>query len=73
MGLDAGLRRQDGAPQALRYAYHPSHAFSKEDTKSTKFGTFILRNLRVLRAFVVKSLGVLPAMLCIDVGAAVLQ
>ena len=23
MGLDAGLRRHDGAPEALRYAYHP--------------------------------------------------
>jgi hypothetical protein len=27
----------------------PSHAFSMEDTKSTKFGKIIFRNLRVLR------------------------
>ncbi len=27
----------------------PSRVFSKEDTKSTKFGKIIFRNLRVLR------------------------
>ncbi len=57
-----------------RYADHPQvQVFAKEDMKSTKFGTFIVRNLRVLRAIVMKSLGILPAMLCIDVGAAVFQ
>ncbi len=32
-----------------------ARVFSKEDTKSTKVGAMIIRTLRVLRAFVVKS------------------
>ena len=34
----------------------PSHVFSKEDTKSPKFGILIIRTLSVLRALVVKTL-----------------
>ena len=42
------LRGYDGT-QADLFVLIPKQVFSKEDTKSTKFGMLIIRTLRVLR------------------------
>ena len=52
ISLDTRFRGYDGT-QAGLCVLIPKQVFSKEDTKSTKFGVLIVRTLRVLRAFVV--------------------
>ncbi|MGZ8435607.1 MAG: hypothetical protein ACXW6T_14910, partial [Candidatus Binatia bacterium] len=54
ISLDTRFRGYDGTQvtSSLRETI-ALHVFSKENTKSTKFGVLIIRNLRVLRAFVV--------------------
>ncbi|MGZ8496518.1 MAG: hypothetical protein ACXWWP_11510, partial [Candidatus Binatia bacterium] len=49
ISLDTRFRGYDGTPQALRCEYHPSHVFSKEDTKVSENYFPELRALRVLR------------------------
>ena len=56
MGLDAGLRRHDGAPQALCCAYHPLTCIFEGGTKDTKVSEQSYSELRALHAFVVKPL-----------------
>ncbi len=54
ISLDTRFREYDGTQvTSSLWETIALHVFSMENTKSTKFGVLIIRNLRVLRAFVV--------------------
>ena len=52
--LDTGLRRYDGPRVTIPQVDIPTATLFEGGKKSTKFGEFIFRTLRVLRAFVVR-------------------